>query len=143
MKIIRPVFIISIIVLLFVQCKWLFNQNETKKYEVYEIDGYSIQDYKELGARIFPEKISLTNDDDFNFQGTVKFDSIGIKLIRNYNSDTSLKRQFFVDTQTTLGPVENIMFWKLEITASSMNGEFLFVGPLINAVSVPFKTIQK
>ncbi len=120
------------------------NDNDIKNpgtYIVTSLNNMDVDAFTEQNSQWenydWPLIIKLTNElTDTVYTGSVQLFRLGwVEIDRNC---TYPQECFILDTKGKLGPVEDIVFSKLDISSTSMEGLFTNAGPTLDVTGVQF-----
>jgi len=141
----KKILILILICIFCIACDGILNsEGKTTVFYVLEINGNDIdsEEFK-INNSVYPQKLIFENIEKYNYSGKVKFDSIGVQKIENYEEYTGNENWFYVDVEDILNPVETINFNNIEINEDSLFGHYCFAGATIDGVCLEFKAYKK
>ena len=143
-------FIISLILtgLVISDCG-ILSTDSTYVFKVVRIGGHNIEDIDLTNLREsgepdeLPLEIKLENYEmgSRSYEGSVKLAILGWEKIEKNLS--GLLNGFTINTEGRLGPVEFLIFSKLEIKKNEMKGLYCRGGPLLDTTPMEFRAVRK
>ncbi|MCP5375419.1 MAG: hypothetical protein H6743_04925 [Rickettsiaceae bacterium] len=114
-------------------------ENNENVYEVIEIEGQSIEDFKKrFGSCDYPIKIRLNNSNS-EFRGKVQFENVGVKDIILCTDSTC----FLVEIDYQLENILFIGFYNVKVTDTTVIGRYACGGPLMDTPANDFLAVKK
>ena len=128
----------------FLNCKELTSPKYAETiYNIQTINEMSVDEFAHnIDDYCYPLKIKFTNyPKDYEFKGAVYLVNLGWQEIVNYEEYTGNTNGFKIDVKGKLEGAHFISFLDLEITASTIKGNFCCAGPTIDTTGYDFTAV--